>query len=99
DLEYHSAVKSLWDNLVNKKIYVTGGVGSGDTAEGFGVNYALSNQAYCEACSSCSPRHHGSYSQADGVYQRSAQLPPACHAAKQTHLVRPLFPRAFRVAV
>ena len=53
DLEYHSAVKSLWDNLVNKKIYVTGGVGSGDTAEGFGVNYALSNQAYCEACSSC----------------------------------------------
>jgi len=26
DLEYHSAVKSLWDNLVNKKIYVTGGV-------------------------------------------------------------------------
>ena len=53
DLEYHSAVKSLWDNLVNKKIYVTGGVGSGDTSEGFGVNYALSNQAYCEACSSC----------------------------------------------
>ena len=53
DPEYHSAVKSLWDNLVNKKLYVTGGVGSGDTAEGFGVNYALSNQAYCEACSSC----------------------------------------------
>jgi len=53
DLEYHSAVKSLWDNLVNQKIYVTGGVGSGDTAEGFGVNYALSNRAYCEACSSC----------------------------------------------
>ena len=53
DPEYHSAVKSLWDNLVNKKLYVTGGVGSGDTSEGFGVNYALSNQAYCEACSSC----------------------------------------------
>ncbi len=53
DLEYHSAVKSLWENLVNKKLYVTGGVGSGDTSEGFGVNYALSNQAYCEACSSC----------------------------------------------
>ena len=53
DLEYHSAVKSLWKNLVDKKLYVTGGVGSGDTSEGFGVNYALSNQAYCEACSSC----------------------------------------------
>lgn len=53
DPEYHSAVKSLWENLVNQKLYVTGGVGSGDTSEGFGVNYALSNQAYCEACSSC----------------------------------------------
>ena len=53
DPEYHSAVKSLWKNLVDKKLYVTGGVGSGDTSEGFGVNYALSNQAYCEACSSC----------------------------------------------
>ena len=53
DPEYHSAVKSLWENLVDKKLYVTGGVGSGDTSEGFGVNYALSNQAYCEACSSC----------------------------------------------
>ncbi len=53
DPEYHSAVRSLWDNLVNKKLYVTGGVGSGDTSEGFGVNYALSNQAYCEACGSC----------------------------------------------
>jgi DUF1680 family protein len=53
DLEYHSAVKSLWENLVDKKLYVTGGVGSGDTSEGFGINYALSNQAYCEACSSC----------------------------------------------
>lgn len=53
DPEYHSAVKSLWQNLVDKKLYVTGGVGSGDTSEGFGVNYALSNQAYCEACSSC----------------------------------------------
>jgi len=38
---------------MTKKIYVTSGVGSGDTSEGFGVNYALSNQAYCEACSSC----------------------------------------------
>jgi DUF1680 family protein len=38
---------------VNKKYYITGGVGSGDTAEGFGVNYALKNAAYCENCSSC----------------------------------------------
>ena len=41
DRDYQSAVKSLWDNLVNRKYYVTGGVGSGETAEGFGPNYSL----------------------------------------------------------
>jgi uncharacterized protein len=53
DLDYQSAVKSIWDNLVNKKYYITGGVGSGETAEGFGPNYSLRNAAYCESCSSC----------------------------------------------
>jgi DUF1680 family protein len=53
DPEYHSAVRSLWDNIVNKKYYVTGGVGSGETSEGFGPNYSLRQNAYCESCSSC----------------------------------------------
>jgi DUF1680 family protein len=53
DLDYQSAVMSLWNNMVNKKYYVTGGVGSGDTSEGFGPNYSLRNNAYCESCSSC----------------------------------------------
>lgn len=53
DVDYQSAVKSLWDNIVNKKYYLTGGVGSGETSEGFGPNYSLRNNAYCEACSSC----------------------------------------------
>jgi len=53
DPDYQSAVKSLWDNIVNKKYYVTGGVGSGETSEGFGPNYSLRNRAYCESCSSC----------------------------------------------
>ena len=53
DPDYQSAVKSLWDNIVNKKYYVTGGVGSGETSEGFGPNYSLRNGAYCESCSSC----------------------------------------------
>jgi len=53
DVDYQSAVMSLWDNLVNKKYYVTGGVGSGETSEGFGPDYSLGNRAYCEACSSC----------------------------------------------
>ena len=53
DVDYQSAVMSLWDNIVNKKYYVTGGIGSGETSEGFGPNYSLGNDAYCESCSSC----------------------------------------------
>lgn len=53
DTDYSSAVASLEDNLVNKKYYVTGGVGSGETSEGFGPNYSLPHEAYCESCSSC----------------------------------------------
>lgn len=53
DPDYGSAVMSLWDNMVNRKYYVTGGIGSGETSEGFGPNYSLRNNAYCESCSSC----------------------------------------------
>jgi hypothetical protein len=53
DVDYQSAVLSLWDNMVNKKYYVTGGIGSGETSEGFGPDYSLRNSAYCESCSSC----------------------------------------------
>jgi uncharacterized protein len=53
DVDYQSAVKSLWDNIVHKKYYLTGGVGSGETSEGFGPDYSLRNNSYCEACSSC----------------------------------------------
>jgi len=53
DPDYHSAVRSIWDNIVNRKYYVTGGVGSGETSEGFGPDYSLRNNAYCESCSSC----------------------------------------------
>jgi DUF1680 family protein len=54
DRDYMSAIESLWDNIVNKKYYVTGGIGSGETSEGFGPDYSLRNRdAYCESCSSC----------------------------------------------
>lgn len=53
DIEYQSAVMSLWDNMVNRKYYVTGGIGSGETSEGFGGDYSLPHNAYCESCSSC----------------------------------------------
>ncbi|HOW65784.1 MAG TPA: glycoside hydrolase family 127 protein [Candidatus Paceibacterota bacterium] len=53
DMDYQSAVMSLWDNMVNRKYYVTGGIGSGETSEGFGPDYSLRHNAYCESCSSC----------------------------------------------
>ncbi len=53
DVDYQSAVRSIWDNLVHRKYYLTGGVGSGETSEGFGPDYSLRNNAYCESCSSC----------------------------------------------
>ncbi|MBS1660530.1 MAG: glycoside hydrolase family 127 protein [Bacteroidetes bacterium] len=53
DVDYQSAVMSLWDNMVNRKYYITGGIGSGETSEGFGPDYSLRNGAYCESCSSC----------------------------------------------
>lgn len=53
DPDYQGAVLSLYDNMVNRKWYITGGIGSGETSEGFGPNYSLRNNAYCESCSSC----------------------------------------------
>ena len=53
DPDYLSAVSALNDNIVNRKYYVTGGVGSGETSEGFGKDYSLPNNAYCESCSGC----------------------------------------------
>jgi uncharacterized protein len=53
DLSYQSAVQSIWSDLVNRKYYVTGGIGSGETSEGFGADFSLPNAAYCESCSGC----------------------------------------------
>jgi len=52
DLDYQSAVCSLSDNIVNKKYYITGGIGTAEKGdEGFGPDYSLRNNAYCESCS------------------------------------------------
>jgi len=53
DVDYQSATKSLWNSVVHRKYYLTGGVGSGETSEGFGPDYSLRNNSYCESCSSC----------------------------------------------
>lgn len=53
DTAYLKAVNALWDNMVNKKMYVTGGIGAKHEGEAFGENYELPNlTAYNETCAS-----------------------------------------------
>lgn len=50
---YVDALDRVWDNIVNRKMYVTGGIGSSSQNEGFTEDYDLPNQeAYCETCAS-----------------------------------------------
>lgn len=49
--EYYNAVNKLWENVVNKKMYITGGIGSRPEGEAFGDNYELPNlTGYNETC-------------------------------------------------
>lgn len=48
-----SACNTLWDNIVNKKMYITGGIGSTNHGEAFTYAYDLPNDmAYAETCAS-----------------------------------------------
>jgi DUF1680 family protein len=53
--DYSQALKRLWENMVKKKMYLTGGVGAMDQWEGFGIDYFLPQSTddggcYAETC-------------------------------------------------
>lgn len=51
DSSYIKAIDKIWSNIVQKKYYITGGVGALHAGESFGRNYQLPNaSAYCETC-------------------------------------------------
>lgn len=51
DSGYIKAIDKIWSNIINKKMYITGGIGSTSSGEAFGENYELPNMsAYCETC-------------------------------------------------
>ena len=51
DEAYIKAIDRIWDNIVTKKLYITGGIGATSSGEAFGPNYYLPNMsAYCETC-------------------------------------------------
>ncbi len=51
DKRYNTAINKLWNNVVSKKLYITGGIGAKYSGEAFGENYYLPNlSAYNETC-------------------------------------------------
>ena len=51
DKSYINAIDNIWWNIVEKKLYITGGIGATSSGEAFGKNYELPNMsAYCETC-------------------------------------------------
>jgi len=54
DDAYLKAVDRIWDSAVNRRMYVTGGVGSTGRGEAFAGDFELPNEsAYCESCAGC----------------------------------------------
>jgi len=72
DKAYVAALDRLWTNTVERKMYVTGAIGSTRKGEAFGKNYELPNAtAYCETCASigmCLWNHRMNLLHADAKY-------------------------------
>lgn len=53
NMEYIRAIDTIWKDIVDTKLYITGGIGAAGGHEGFGGAYELPNMtAYCETCAS-----------------------------------------------
>ncbi len=53
DEGYLKAMRTVWEDVVHRNMYITGGIGSSGNNEGFSKDYDLPNeQAYCETCAS-----------------------------------------------
>ncbi|HZQ53408.1 MAG TPA: glycoside hydrolase family 127 protein [Bryobacteraceae bacterium] len=51
DMAYVTAIDAIWENVVGKKLYLTGGIGARKQGEAFGANFELPNlTAYNETC-------------------------------------------------
>ena len=51
DRRYVSAIGRIWQNVVEKKLYLTGGVGALEKGEAYGGDYDLPDEGYNETCS------------------------------------------------
>lgn len=50
DPRYFTAITKIWDNVVSKKLYLTGGAGALAKGEAYGADYELPHDGYNETC-------------------------------------------------
>lgn len=58
--DYFKAARRLWDSVVSKKLYITGGIGSVHNEEKFGPEYQLPDDGYLETCAAVAMTFWGS---------------------------------------
>jgi DUF1680 family protein len=54
DQRYAAAIDRIWQNVVEKKLYLTGGVGALEHNEAYGGDYDLPDEGYNETCAAVS---------------------------------------------
>jgi DUF1680 family protein len=50
DARYLAAITRIWENVVSKKLHLTGGCGARGAGEAYGDDYELPNRCYNETC-------------------------------------------------
>jgi DUF1680 family protein len=76
--EYAAVLDQLWHDVVGRKLYLTGGLGTAQYGdEGFGDPYLLPNKTYCESCASIAHvfwQHRMNLLEADAKYADVLEL-------------------------
>lgn len=71
DARYAQTANNYWNNMIGKRMFITGGEGAIANGERFGANYYLPESAYLETCASISSGFFSEQMnelQADGKY-------------------------------
>ncbi len=48
--DYLPALRAIWENITERKLHISGGIGTRHDIEGFDLDYNLPNDAYLETC-------------------------------------------------
>jgi uncharacterized protein len=59
DAGLREAARRLWRSVTQRKMYITGSVGTQKSDEGFGPDYDLPNTGYAESCAACGLLYFG----------------------------------------